>query len=324
MGLRRISPAIGRSVPRFLIGLAAIALLSFLTFSATNFRSPIETARSALGRYVDDSQLNAFIVNNGLDRPFLVRYASWAGDMVQGDFGMSIVTRRPVVEDIAPALANTALLAGLALLFSIPIGILLGIWTANLRSGYSTTYIIVLSAFVAIPDFVFAVVLIYALALSAGLFPAQSALSMAFGDFWEQVGAMILPALAVGLTIVPHITRITQSALTEIFSTPYIQAAVLRGLAWRSIMWDHAMRNAASPILNAVGLNFISMMSGLLVIENLFGFPGIGRLIIESLGSGDTTMLQGAAVCFGAMFIGLNIVIEAIGNYFNPKLRDTL
>ncbi len=321
-GRFRMPPIVWRLFVKLLVGVMAIVLLSILTFGATSFRTPTEVAKSALGRYVDEEQIRAFVDRNQLDRPFIDRYLDWAADMVHGDFGVSIVTSRPISDDLYPALGNTAMLSGMAVAISVPIALLLGIWAASFRDRVNPYYIIVVSFFLAIPDFVYAIILIYVLALGAGLFPPQSSLDMAFGDGFDKLRATVLPALALALTLIPYLTRVTQSALSEIFATPYIQSAFLRGLKWRTIMWDHALRNAASSILVAIGINLVIFMGGVLIVENIFGYPGLGFLIIRSLGGSDIAMLQAASVIFGAMFISINILIEMVGNYFNPKLRD--
>ena len=168
--------------------------------------------------------------------------------------------------------------------------------------------------------YVIGMVLIYVFAVQLEWLPVDST-ALEFGTFSQKVVTYILPALALAISEVPHISRLTQVAVRETMSAPYARAAVLRGLPRRAITWRHLMPNAAGPIVNVVALDFIWLVGGVIVIENVFGFPGLGTLLVESIGTGDVIMVQTIAVLTGALFIGISLAADLVVTASNPRLR---
>jgi peptide/nickel transport system permease protein len=313
-----------RSALRYL-GSALLTLwaISVLVFVGTSIRPAEDVARQALGRSVTEGQLQTFIKENGLDRSLPERYASWLGDFVQGDFGESAVTGRPVRPSIEPRLWRSLLLALIAALIAAPLSVLLGIFMARRRQKRSDVATNMLLAGVsALPEFVVGLALTTVFAVSLGWLPVDST-ALTFGSTSDKALAYVLPAATLVILVLPYIARVTRAAVSETLHASYTRAAVLRGLQPRITLWDFAVRNAAVPILNAIAINFIYMLGGVIVVEAVFGFPGIGQLLVQSIGRADVITVQAAAMCLGAVVILVNMSTDLLAVYFTPKLRGS-
>jgi len=297
-------------------------VISVVTFAATNVRSPEDIARQALGRETTEEQLQAYLQARKLDDPVHVRYVRWLGGFVRGDWGTSAVTNRPVRGDILPRFEKTLILSLVSLLIALPISIAIAVYMARrVGTGRDFTLLIGTVVVAALPEFVVGIGLLMLFAVTLGWLPVDSS-GLAFATtFSAQAKAYVLPAMTLVLAMVPYIVRIGRAAAREALAAPYVQAALLRGLSRRSITWDHAMRNAAVPLVNAVAINVVYLLSGVIVVENVFAFPGIGQLLVQAIGAGDTTMVQSIALVMGAMFILISLAADTLVVYFNPRLK---
>jgi peptide/nickel transport system permease protein len=305
------------------LGAAVLTLLviSIVTFAAINLRSPVEVARQALGRETTEAQLQAYVREHRLDRPVYVRYGTWLGDFVRGDWGVSPVTAREVRADVLPRLGKTLLLSLVALLVALPISVAIGVYMARrIGSGKDLSLLIGTVVFAAMPEFVVGIGLLMLFAVTLGVLPVDST-ALSFGTWSEKAEAYVLPALTLILAMVPYIVRIARAAAREALSAPYTQAALLRGLPRRTVVWDHAMRNAAVPLVNAVAINLVYLLSGVIVVENVFAFPGIGQALVQAIGQGDMVTVQAIALVMGAMFITISFLADLLVVYFNPRLK---
>jgi peptide/nickel transport system permease protein len=170
------------------------------------------------------------------------------------------------------------------------------------------------------PEFVIGIGLMMLLGVTLGWLPIDSS-GISFGGFQAQARAYVLPALTLVLGVLPYVGRVSRVAAREAFVAPYTRAAVLRGLSRRRVVWDYSMRNAATPIVNTVAVNLVYLLGGVIVVENVFGFPGIGQALAQAILRGDAIMTQAIAVVMGAMFIGISLVADVLVVYFNPRLR---
>jgi peptide/nickel transport system permease protein len=303
------------------VALLTLLIISIVTFAATNYKSPEAIARQALGREAAKVQLDAYLEEHGLDRPLYERYASWLGDFVRGDFGTSVVTDRPVREDIMPRFKRTFLLSLVALAVALPVSVALGVFMARRIGRWSDFTLLIGTVIVAaMPEFVVGIGLIMLFAVQLGWLPVDSS-AISFGTPIEQAKAYVLPALTLVLAMVPHIARIARVSAREAFGAPFVQAAVLRGLSRRRVTWDHGMRNAAVPLVSAVAINIVYLLSGVIVVENVFAFPGIGQALVQAIGGGDVITVQAIAIVMGAMFIAISFAADLLAIYFNPRLR---
>jgi peptide/nickel transport system permease protein len=311
-----------RSVLRYLgSALLTLWVISVLVFAGTNIRPAEDVARQALGRSVTEQQLQSFIDENGLDRPLPARYVDWLGDFVQGDWGESAVTKRPVRPAIMPRLERSLLLALIAAVVAAPLSVLLGIFMARRRQRRSDVATNTLLAGVsALPEFVVGLALTTIFAVSLGWLPVDST-AITFGSTSDKALAYVLPAATLVILVVPYIARVTRAAVTETLDASYTRAAELRGLHPRLVLWDFAVRNAAVPILNAIAINLIYMLGGVIVVESVFGFPGIGQMLVSAIGQADVITVQAAAMALGAFVIVINMSTDLLAAYFTPKLR---
>ena len=296
-------------------------VISLLAFFATNLKSPEDVARAALGRETAEPALIAYAEERGLYDPMPIRYARWLGDFATGDMGVSLTTQRPVADDVLPRLRNTLILAVASLLIALPVSIGLGVFMAR-RAGSRTDLSMLVGTVIlaSLPEFIIGVALILIFGVWLGWLPVDST-GLQFGDAMAKVGAFVLPVLTLVLAMLPHISRIARASATEALGAPYVAAARLRGLGGMRVTWDHAMRNAAPPLVNAVALNVVYLLGGVIVVEQLFALPGIGQLYIASIGAGDYPAVLSITMILGIMFIGVSVLADVLVTIFNPRLR---
>jgi peptide/nickel transport system permease protein len=308
------------------IGAAAITLLaiSLVTFGATSVRSPLDVARSAVGREATHDQLVAYARDHGFDKPLFERYGRWLGNFVRGDWGRSTLTNRPVRPELVPRFVKTLILAGTALLFAVPLAVALGIFMAKRVGTWPDVSALIATVVVAaLPEFVIGIGLLFLLGITLGWLPIDST-GLAFGTLGDKVKAFLLPSLALAVAIVPHVARITRAAVRDALGAAYVQAAVLRGFSARRVMWNHVMRNAAPTVINVIAINLVYLLSGVIVVENVFAFPGVGQALVQAIGGGDTITVQAVAVVMGAFFVAISLVADLLTRHFNPRLRSQL
>lgn len=302
---------------------AALWAVSVITFVATNFRSPEEVARSAGGRFLSEDQLAQLVQQQGLDKPVVVRYVAWLGDLASGDLGVSPVTEEPVADALLPRLGYSLILTLAALAIALPLSIALGAFLARHAStSGATVAVMLLVVLSALPEFVVALGLLLLLAVQLGLLPVDSS-GFTFGGVGDKVEAFVLPTLTLALVTIPYLTRMAREACRDAFASPYVRSAVLRGLPTRTVIWTHAMPNAAVPLVNAVSTSIVWLFSGVMVVESVFGFPGVGKLLIDSIATGDVTTVQAAVVISGALFVAVSLLADLLVLVFNPRLRRT-
>ena len=303
---------IGRLLPLLLGAAVTLLLVSMVTFALSNYKSPEGVARSALGIFATQEQLDAYIAEHGLDRPLPERYASWLADTLRGDLGTSQVTNRPVLDEIGPRLIRTVTLALAALLIALPLSLALGVFMAARPFSWSDRGLLVGTVSVAaMPEFVIGVALLMLFGVELGWLPVDST-GIEFGGLRSEVKAYVLPTMALVIAVIPYLARLTRAALREALSAPYVQAAVLRGLPRGRVIWNHAMRQAAVPLASAVAITFINLLTGVIVIENVFAFPGVGQSLVDAISNGDAVSVQAIVLIMGAGIIAINVAADVL------------
>lgn len=302
--------------------LLTLALISAVTFLLMNVKAPEDIARSVLGREVSAPQIAEFVARHELDRPVLTRYAGWMADFVRGDFGKSIVTGRPVSADVVTRLGRSLLLAALGSLVGVTAGIAIGVFLAR-RIGSKADFRLVTGLLVlaSMPEFLIGIALYLVFVVWLGWFPTQAGMAFSFGDTWARAVTFVLPAATIALLLMPHIARVARAATVEAFASDYVDAARLRGLSERQVNWDHAFRNAALPLVSVIGINLVYAVSGVVVVDYLFGFPGLGALLVASIGSGDLFTTQAIVMLFAIVIVAINVVVDLVMLWLNPRLR---
>ncbi|MCA1755607.1 MAG: ABC transporter permease [Spirochaeta sp.] len=311
-----------RYLIRRLFTLALTLLVtSFIIFALTNLL-PGDVARLVLGRDASDTAIENFEQRFGLDRPPLVQYAQWLGGFITADWGRSYTAGSPAVRSLVLGrLGNSMRLAGTTLLIVIPLSLLLGV-LASLREGSWTDSIISVASLsvVGLPEFVTGIVLINVFALQLGWFPASTYISnnMPFGE-WMRL--LTLPALTASLAITGYVTRMTRASMLEELKKPYVRTATLKGIPYRRVIFAHALRNALLPTIAVIALSIGWLMGGLVVIENVFNFPGIGSLLVTAVTQKNLPVLQAISVLIVFFYAFANLISDLLFALLNPRIR---
>lgn len=306
--------AVGR---RIATAALTVWIASVVVFLAVEIL-PQDPARSALGNQSTEEQRAEFREAHGLNDPPIDRYVRWLGGMVRGDFGESIVSGRPIADELWPRLRLTALLAATSVAISIVVGIPLAVRAARRPgSAFDTAVNLTSVAVSAIPEFVVGLLLAYVFASRLGLLPVLSS-GIAQGDW----AALVLPALTLGLMAVSYVFRFARVGVIELADAPFVRAATLRGLSARRVTWRHMLPVAASAVVNVVALNAIYLLGGVIVVENLFSYPGLGTLLVTGISSNDFPVIEAVAVATSALLVVVNLAADAAVIALNPRLRS--
>jgi peptide/nickel transport system permease protein len=303
-------------------GIATLLVISIVVFGFMSLRTANEIAHQKFGNQITPEQVTAFAHSVGLDKPAWQRYGIWLSHFVRGDMGESFVTNSPVSDNVIPRFKKTLVLAALSILISFPISVAIGVFQAR-RVGSTTDLSLLMGSVVvaALPEFVVGILLLFLFARELGWLPTDSSALVFPTSFKEEVKAYALPTATLVLAIVPYIARIARGSLREALGAPYTQAAVLRGLPRRTVVWDHAMRNAGVPLINAVTVNIVYLLSGVIVVENVFAFPGIGQGLVSAIQTTDVYNVLAIAMMMGTLFVIVSVVADIVAAYLNPRLR---
>jgi peptide/nickel transport system permease protein len=274
-----------------------------------------------LGQAAEPATVAACQAQLGIDRPMHIRYVEWLGNVMQGDLGTSLANQREVSEQIGKRLGNTLYLAGTTAIFAVPIGIFLGVIAALYRNSFidhtiSTTTL----STIASPEFFVGYVLMAIFAVNLGWLPAISNVDSSMG-FWARLEVSALPVMTLALVTVAHIMRMTRASIVSLLASPYIEMAKLKGLKPSRIIIKHALPNAWSPIIQVIVLNLAYMIVGVVVIEVVFVYPGLGALIVDAVLNRDLPVIQGTAMVFATVFVLLFLLADILSMVANPRLR---
>ena len=309
------------------LGLATLFVVSIIIFSAIEML-PGDFGQAILGQAATEETVAAFRRELGLDQPSYIRYLQWVGAALQGDLGTSFSGRnasgidrsRAVVDLIAPRLWNTLFLAGLTAVIAVPIALGLGISSALYRNSlYDRTVNTVTLTTISFPEFFVAYILILLLASLYPFFPSLANVDDST-PLVERVFRTALPALTLTLVIVAHMMRMTRAAIINLLASPYIQMARLSGASQTEVIVKHALPNAWAPIATVIAFNLAYLVVGVVVVEVVFVYPGVGQLMVDAVTSRDIPVVQGCALIFAITYILLNLVADIIGIITNPRL----
>lgn len=305
---------------RVALGLVTLLAVSLLIFLATEVL-PGDVASAVLGQGATPETLAVFRHELGLDRPAYVRYLEWLFNALRGDFGVALTNKRDIVASISPKFDNTMFLAGYAALIAVPLAVGLGIVAAiNEGKWIDRAANIVSLAAISFPEFFIAYVLILFLAVRAHWFPV---LSTVFSDmsFGQRLYVVALPAVTLTMLVTAHMLRMTRSSVLSIMSQPYIEMAFLKGLKRSRVVFVHALPNAAAPIITVIALNLAYLIVGVVVIETVFVYPGIGQFMVDGVTKRDLPVVQACGLVFAGAFVILNTIADVLAILVNPRLR---
>ncbi|MDX1738192.1 MAG: ABC transporter permease [Alphaproteobacteria bacterium] len=308
-------------IHRCLQGLLTLVLASIIIFAATEIL-PGDVAEAILGQNRNnEAALLALREELGLDRPAIVRYFDWFFGFIQGDLGTSLATDRPVADMISGRIWNTARLAIFAACVSIPLALILGLIAAMRAGGYLDKGLSVATlALIAVPEFFIGLGLMTIFAVELKWFGANANVRPYY-DFGRVLHALALPVMTLGFAVLAHMLRMTRASVINIFTSPYIEMAVLKGIPKGRIVLRHALPNALSPIFAVIALNLAYMVSGVIIVESIFAVPGLTRLMVDAVSLRDIPLIQSCAMIFGAVYIILNLTADILAILFNPRLR---
>lgn len=257
----------------------------------------------------------------GLDRNILVQYVSWGGKLLRGDFGKSIVSKKSVLTSILEKFPATILLAFAATVVSLVIAIFAGVLAASHRGSLVDLFTLILALlWVSIPSFWLGIMLILFLSLHFPIFPSMGYVSI-LTHFLKSLHYLTLPALTLGATMAGGMVRMTRSEMIEQLSKDYITTAWAKGLSRRLVIYKHAFKNTLIPVITFAGLQLGTLLGGAVVVEEIFAWPGVGRLVIQSIFARDYPMVQGIVLFIALTFVLVNLLVDISYTFLNPQIR---
>ncbi|KQU70116.1 ABC transporter permease [Aminobacter sp. DSM 101952] len=313
--------SLGRLITRrILLGFGLLIAASMLIFGGVE-ALPGDFASTYLGQDATPQAIANIREELGLDRPMAERYLSWLGGIAQGDFGTSWSNRNSVGDQIWKRLGNSLLLAGVAALIAIPLALALGMVAVLYRNRIPDRVISLLSlAAISLPEFFIGYLLIQFFTVQLGFasFPATVYDGMGLG---ERLATIVLPVMTLVIVVLAHMMRMTRSAIMNVMSSPYVETAELKGLSALRIIAEHAAPNAVAPVVTVIALNLAALVVGVVVVEVVFVYPGIGQYMVDAVTVRDMPVVQGCGLIFAALYIVLNMVADIVSILANPRLR---
>ena len=305
---------------RIVLGVLLLLAVSVLIFAGTQIL-PGDVAQSILGQSATPQALENLRRELGLNDPAYIRYFRWLGGMLQGDLGTALSNNRDIATALSGRLANTLFLAACAAIVSVPLAILLGLLAVRYRNGIIDKTISGFAlASTSLPEFFIGYLLILVFAVQLQWFPASSTVYDSM-SFLQRLQAVVLPATALTLVVLAHMMRMTRAAVLNVMQSAYIETAELKGLSPLKIIRRHAFPNAIAPIINVVMLNLAFLVVGVVVVEVIFVYPGMGQYLVDHVSKRDVPVVQAVGLIFAAVYITLNMVADIAAILANPRLR---
>ncbi len=305
---------------RILATIPVMALVALFVFSLL-YIAPGDPAAIIAGDQATTQQIAHIRAEMGLDKPFLVRFGTWVWQVLHGNLGTSIFTNLPVLKMIEQRAPTTLSLMAITLVMSILIAVPMGVLAAWKAGTWIDRAIMVAAVLgFSVPVFVIGYVLAYVFALKLPWFPVQGYVSLSHG-FWPWLRALILPSITLGGIYIALIARITRATMLEVLSQDYVRTAKAKGVGRREILYVHALKNAAVPIVTIIGIGFAALIGGAVVTESVFALPGIGRLTVDAILQRDYPVIQGVVLIFSFIYVLVNLVVDLLYTLFDPRIR---
>jgi peptide/nickel transport system permease protein len=314
----------GFIVRRVLLGVLVLFLVSVVVFAATQ-ALPGDPALAILGRSATPQSLAALRRQLHLDQPVLSQYWSWIVGLLHGNLGRSLAAQEPVTTLLGPKLVNSGVLVLISAVVSIPLSIAIGSWAALKREKIfdqaSSNLLLVLAA---LPEFVVAVVLVILFATTVfHALPAISSIPPGTRP-WNNWVALVLPTITLVIAVAPYVARIMRASMIEVLESDYVEMARLKGLQERTVLVRHALPNALGPVFQVIALNLAYLAGGIIVVEYVFNYAGIGSAIQESVINHDLPVVQALAMLIAAVYVVLNLLADVATILVTPRLRTRL
>lgn len=304
------------------LGIAAITLIvvSFVVFGATELL-PGDVAQILLGQSATPEAVAGLRAAMGLDQPALIRFVHWWGGLLHGDMGISYANDMPVADLMGGRLVNSLKLAAVATCVSVPVALILGISAAMWRGSlYDRAVSSLTITVISVPEFMVATVAVLIFAVWLRWLPALSFANEVHG-LWQMLRVFAMPVIALGFVVSAQMIRMTRAAVIETLNTPYAEMALLKGASRRRIVLGHALPNALGPIANAMALSLSYLIGGVIIVETIFNYPGLAKLMVDAVSTRDLPLIQSCAMIFCLSHLLLLTAADLVAILSNPRLR---
>ncbi|MBA33470.1 MAG: ABC transporter permease [Candidatus Pelagibacter sp.] len=306
---------------RILLGLITLFIVSLITFIGVEIL-PGDSCTTYLERQAFGTALEACYKRLGLDIPAYQRYFSWAYNVIQGDFGYSLSGEMKINDVLGPRVKNSLVLASASILIGIPLAIFLGIITALWRDKLPDIMISTVTIFsMTIPEFISATLLILIVAIWLEWLPGIVIVPTG-ASVSELLPNIILPVIAISMIMTAHMARMVRSSVIQVLASDYVQMAILKGVPYWKMVFRHVLPNALLPAINVVALTIAWLLGGVVVTEVVFNYPGLGRLVIESISNRDLPVVQALAIILASIYVGINLIADLLTLMLNPRLKS--
>jgi peptide/nickel transport system permease protein len=314
----------GFVVRRILFGVVTLFVASLVIFTATQ-ALPGDPARSILGRNATPESLAALRQQLGLNKPVVQQYTDWLGGVVKGDLGTSLTASRPVTGVIGERIGYSAFLMLIAAVVSIPIAIVLGAASARSRDGpFDHAVSVVTLALAALPEFIVGIALVIVFATTVfHVFPAVTIIDPGTPP-WSHPKELVLPTVTLIIAVTPYMVRIMRASMVEILESDYVEMARLKGLSERLVLWRHAVPNGIAPTFQVIAINLAYLAGGIVVVESVFNYPGIGAGFVDAVHGRDMPVVQALSLLIAALYVVLNLLADIATILVSPRLRTSL
>ena len=308
-------------IQRILIGFVTLWVVSVLVFVGTSVL-PGDVAEIVLGQTATPETLAAYRAERGLDQSLTMQYIGWVSDMMTGDLGTSKAGGAAIADLIGARLGNTMMLAGIVAVISVPLSVMLGL----LAAMYPATWVDRILAFgtlslISVPEFFIATFMVLILAVKLHWLPAIATLSPD-DTFLDSLRGLAMPMITLIIVVAAQMIRMTRAGILNVMNSPYIEMAILKGVPRTRIIMRHAFYNAIGPIVNVIALNLAYLVSGVVIVETIFAFPGLAKLMIDGVQTRDLPLVQACGMIFCGTYVVLIIVADVAAIMSNPRLRN--
>jgi peptide/nickel transport system permease protein len=315
--MERIKIIVAKRLAMGLVTLIAISALIFISLEAL----PGDTATAILGQQATPEAVAALRKELKLDLPPHIRYIRWLSSFVHGDLGTSLASKRPIAEVIGWRFSNTIFLAASVAVIAFPLALILGMLAALYRDKWFDRLVSISTlSTISFPEFFISYILIALFAVKLEIFPSFSSIDDMM-SFWEKIHSIMLPCLTLTLIGLAHTMRMTRAAIINVLASPYIEMAQLKGIKLPRIIVYHAFPNVIAPVLNVIAMALAWLVAGVVIVEVVFAYPGLGKLLVDSVANRDLPVVQSSGLIFACTYVLLNLTADILAMISNPRIR---
>jgi len=303
------------------LGIITLWVVSLLVFAGTEIL-PGDVAEAILGQSATPEAVQAIRDQLHLDRPAVVRYADWLTNLLRGDLGVSLAANMEISEMISGRFKNTLVLASLTAALAVPLALAMGLAAAMFPGGRVDRLVTISTLFLlSVPEFFIAATLVLVFAVHLQWLPAITYMTE-YESVWQLMESLALPILTLTTSVVAHMARMTRAAIINVMTSPYIEMAILKGVPRGRIVLRHALFNAVGPVVNVIALNLAYLVSGVVIVETVFAYPGLAKLMVDAVSRRDMPLVQACAMIFCTAYILFILIADVLAILANPRLRE--